>query len=83
MTDCESCKNYDRPTICTTCENGSDFERIVQTNADKIRAMSDEELAEYISKYFSCEYECAARDKCGSDWDCKRATIEWLQSEVE
>jgi hypothetical protein len=53
------------------------------TNADRIRSMSDEELAEFISKYFSCEYECAVRDKCGSDWDCKRATIDWLQSEVE
>lgn len=53
------------------------------TNADRIRSMTDEELAEFISKYFSCEYECAVRDKCGSDWDCKRATIDWLQSEVE
>ena len=53
------------------------------TNADRIRSMTDEELAEFISKYFSCEYECAVRDKCGSDWDCKRATIAWLQSEVE
>ena len=55
----------------------------VTTNADRIRSMTDEELAEFISKYFSCEYECAVRDKCGSDWDCKRATIDWLQSEVE
>ena len=53
------------------------------TNADRIRSMTDEELAEFISKYFSCEYECAVRDKCGSDWDCKRATIDWLQSEVK
>ena len=64
-------------------ELAEEYINISTTNADRIRSMTDEELAEFISKYFSCEYECAVRDKCSSDWDCKRATIDWLQSEVK
>lgn len=96
MNECAKCYRTD-VKCCNTCKKdankcdvwhncGSDcsgHDEKVKTNADRIRSMTDEELAEFISKYFSCEYECAVRDKCGSDWDCKRATIDWLQSEVE
>lgn len=42
-----------------------------QTNADRIRAMSDEELAEFLANFA---------------WDnepTKKETYEWLQSDVE
>lgn len=53
-----------------------------KTNADRIRAMSDEELAEFLKTYFTCEYECAAaKEACICD--CNGAIMEWLQSEVE
>ena len=42
-----------------------------KTNADRIRSMSDEELAEFLSNFA---------------WDnepTKKETYEWLQSEVE
>ncbi len=45
------------------------YERM--TNADKIRSMSDEELAEFLANFA---------------WDnepTKKETYEWLQSEVE
>ncbi len=52
------------------------------TNADRIRNMSDEELAEFLERHFSCEYECeAVKDDCACD--CKGAIIYWLQSEVK
>lgn len=52
------------------------------TNADKIRTMSDEELAEFLKTYFTCEYECAAaKEACICD--CNGAIMDWLQSEVE
>ena len=46
-----------------------------KTNADKIRSMSDEELAEFFSK----------RDKIPDTYKCKEVNdwIEWLQSEAE
>lgn len=52
------------------------------TNADRIRAMGDEELAEFLQKYFTCEYECAAaKEACVCA--CKGSIIDWLQSEAE
>ena len=52
------------------------------TNADKIRAMSDEELADYLHKFSNCIY-CPAED----DWlfceDCQSKWLKWLKKEVE
>ena len=56
-----------------------------QTNADRIRAMTDEELAEWIAYNTSCEtcpvksateYECH-NSNCGTAWGL------WLKSPVE
>lgn len=54
-----------------------------QTNADKIRSMSDEELADVL--FDSCLEvmkleECTNTDNCGV---CKKCVLEWLQSEAE
>lgn len=54
-----------------------------QTNADRIRNMSDEELADTL--FASCLEimkleECTNTDNCGV---CKRCLLEWLQSEAE
>lgn len=54
-----------------------------QTNADRIRNMSDEELADTL--FASCLEimkleECTNTDNRGV---CKRCVLEWLQSEAE
>ena len=52
------------------------------TNADNIRNMSDEELAEFIS----CPYMKEQYDECIHGWqsyDCIKCVLEWLQSEAE
>ena len=50
------------------------------TNADMIRNMSDEELAEFLCKvksdYQWMDHEFPSEEECG-EW------VEWLQSEVE
>lgn len=50
------------------------------TNADRIRSMSDEELAEFLCKvkadYQWVDHEFPSEEECG-EWK------EWLQSEVE
>lgn len=59
-----------------------------QTNADRIRNMSDEELAKYI---YDVSEHCADCVVCGDDCDgcngtediCVPKIIEWLQSEAE
>ena len=51
-----------------------------KTNADRIRSMSDEELAEFLCKvksdYQWADHEFPSEEECG-EW------VEWLQSEVE
>lgn len=57
-----------------------------KTNADRIRSMSDEELAEFIRELNKgClagtgEVDCSKNEYC---IDCKGVVLEWLQSEVE
>ena len=52
------------------------------TNADRIRSMSDEELAEFLSHYMSCGY-CDARNKEQGCKDCKAELLQWLKSEAK
>ena len=55
------------------------------TNADRIRNMSDEELAEFLAYNAYCE-ECYVKKDdscCYTDGTCKQKHIEWLQAEAE
>lgn len=81
----------------TNCEEGycameklADYEDLDEqgrrdsrhTNADRIRNMSDEELAELMS----CPYMKDPCDECVHGWhdyDCSKCKLEWLQSEAE
>lgn len=65
------------------------------TNADRIRNMTDEELAEHILStpaYETCIKFCKNREECCEIMDmdndipeewCKQCLMEWLQKEVE
>ena len=55
----------------------------LQTNADRIRSMSDEELAEFFSEKMDCA-PCPASEEveCGCD-RCVDLIKEWLKREVE
>ena len=67
-------------SMSTYAEKCKDFEEKKQTNADRIRNMSDEELAEFLCKvksdYQWADHEFPSEEECG-EW------VEWLQSEVE
>ena len=58
------------------------------TNGDKIRNMTDDELAELIEpRFFDCSDYCSEFDN-GCAFNCKHNRgedflLEWLQSEVE
>ena len=103
MLRCEKCQHRDvsaNKYPCSECDfNVNDlFEQKKQTNADRIRSFSDEELAEFLadSEKFSpcnnCDFHFvdAMNDDCKApyDWICTKgyaaALIQkWLQSEVE
>ena len=53
-----------------------------RTNAERIRNMSDEELARYIlSKVANCN-SCPATNDCES-YSCRKEMMKWLGKEVE
>lgn len=57
-----------------------------QTNADRIRNMSDEELAEFMSENTSCYYckvQCEDRPNSPTESSCNFRWLDWLQSEAE
>lgn len=50
-----------------------------KTNADRIRSMTDEELAEWIDGFKVC---VIPDSDCYPDQDCDGCTLKWLKSEV-
>lgn len=88
MLRCEKRKHIDvseEKYPCSECDyNVNDlFESKNKTNADRIRHMSDEELAEFLEKNGMCGL-CEYRDKenCLGE-SCKKGYLKWLQSEAE
>ena len=53
-----------------------------KTNADRIRSMTDEELAEwYFDKFLPCVPSCSILDECPEHDDCKICLLDWLKQE--
>lgn len=53
------------------------------TNADRIRKMTDEELANMWVSYVDCG-ECPVHKECGMTvQDCLRLAFEWLKQEAK
>lgn len=76
----EHLKGSEKP--CCDCANMHMDKYEPITNADRIRNMSDEELAESIP----CPYIKTQYDECVHGWhdyDCNKCKLEWLQSEAE
>ena len=68
---------------CQNCD-GTGIVKAPMTNADRIRAMSDEELAKYLSNPCGCAVD-PERDgfrECGNDL-CVKYLLEWLQQPAE
>lgn len=90
MSRCDSCKYpYDiRKWPCEDCLQGDRCEPRPQTNADKIRAMTDEELAEFLAEERTAP-SCTA--KCHKDYEiygelrtfCSDCWFDWLKQEAE
>jgi hypothetical protein len=68
------------PKITACCK----FARRHQTNADRIRAMTDEELAEKIAALMAC-MECPLLEMCerANPRRCIDMWLDWLKSPVK
>jgi hypothetical protein len=50
------------------------------TNADKIRGMTDEQLAKFLVEVIDCWY-CPTYQECTNVKSCDNALLAWLQME--
>ena len=76
--NCQHNSNSRDNETCCRCDNR-------HTNADRIRNMSDEELAEFLAYNAYCEECYVEKDDscCYPDGTCKQKHLDWLQSEAE
>lgn len=84
---CETCKytNEDgNGTHCRGCIHNAEDHYKPITNADRIRNMTDEELADFLEdvRRFGFKNLCCDDDLCDSD-ACDCCVHEWLQAEVK
>lgn len=52
------------------------------TNADRIRSMSDEELAEWFKEHLLCIH-CPTNEECHFARDCEGHLLEWLRKDAD
>lgn len=96
MKGCKNCPAYAKCTVtyrgsaCAALRStyGIDSDPELITNADKIRAMSDEELAEFISRieigdFGPQVYGKTFCDMCKGQYECDDCRLWWLQQPAE
>jgi hypothetical protein len=69
--------------MCEDCPDGCPVEtpkdsRNIVTNADRIRSMSDEELAAWLVDATVCERVCGEDEYCHGN-ECVKRVTDWLQ----
>ena len=93
---CTKCKNYVpnvMTTTCYDCDSICNYEAKRLINADRIRAMSDEELAEFLTHInptncqdcaFSYGWRCQPDRDDYSDFEkCEEGRKRWLRQPAE
>jgi len=89
MDECKVCANADNE-YCFACDNGNQFKPM--TNADRIRAMTDEELSSFLDIATVCVCFPCTRDinnlehfnNCKHEnGTCEKEWLEWLKGEAE
>lgn len=100
---CVMCKHegsdvYDGCCECEYPENSDEnsddpptkYEPKPQTNADRIRSMSDEELAEFFTPFYydGPKFYCPAQadvgeGECAAKSDCRQCWLDWLKQEEQ
>ena len=86
---CVNCKKNNSCTMCWKTSNKKCPHFIQKTNADRIRSMSDEELAAKISSRCISDIVCGGNCKAFATLDktsqqqCVEIVLDWLQQPAE
>ena len=91
---CQYCQNdpvthLQQKELCGVCEMETEVANRKKTNADRIRAMTDEELMEFLEHdYWSIDYckKDAPIDQETKECllpSCKQCFLEWLKQEAD
>lgn len=89
MGTCASCKHKGIPGYnypCCKCDillHNKYEDAEIRTNGDRIRAMSDEELCEFLSQYKFCDMCVEGCDNCTYNGDCDKRLLQWIKQPVE
>ena len=77
------CRKFSDDTAISYCVMGPCPEQKM-SNADRIRRMSDEELAKFLAEPCCCDVDpgCDGRRECGNDL-CLKYLLKWLQQPAE
>ena len=77
---CVNCKQNNSCTMCWKTSNKKCPHFVQKTNADKIRAMNDEELAKVMERVLGCPVtgDCKKMFE-----DCNDCWLDWLQQPAE
>ena len=87
----KTASGYCATTVCInpqysnigTAHYGQGVQKRIITNADRIRSMTDEELAELWWEHVDCG-ECPVHRDCKmTGQDCKELALGWLQEEAK
>lgn len=86
-TDDGICKKYSDNEVLSYCVCGPCDDE-VESNADKIRSMTDEELADFIQRVeigdFNCnDYGKTFCDMCDGQYECDDCLKYWLKQSAE
>ena len=70
---------------CIGCKQNAVDKYTRMTNADRIRSMSDEKLAEFIEQVSTDSMETISfgTKEHAEIWEHKETALKWLQSDVE
>ena len=75
---CEDCKDYDK------------WQTTKQTNADRIRSMSDEKLAHFIDEFWSAPWcpdeppiDSETKECMMHEGECELCILDWLKQEAD
>ena len=83
ITLCARCKEYARCCLNYDGDNCRRIRTVEPTNADRIRSMSDGELAQFLMDSFACSLNCPAYDICDAEGACVEFLAKWLQQEAD